>query len=341
MNPPSSAARLAVIEYYEHCRNDYRILWRTDENGSIHFGYFDAAEERRPGGLPLLRWIRTAAGMSVGVVASVTAAGLALTNTAWGRERAVRSLRVAARGRAGRHDRAQARMTEVCALVAGLEPGQRVLDAGCGVGGTALWLAARFGVSVHGINVQPRHLREAYRRAAAHPDGRRLLLSAQDLTQMALRDCAFDVVWALESVCHAADKAAFIGEAHRVLRPGGRLMVADFFLAREDLPHHSLARVRSWTGGWALPHLASVAGFRNSLTATGFRDVAYRDIGANVFPSSRRLYKASLIALPIDAVLRLGGARSSVQGRNVRAARDQYTSLREGAWTYGIFVASK
>ena len=29
------------MDYYDHCGNDYRILWRTDENGSIHYGYFD------------------------------------------------------------------------------------------------------------------------------------------------------------------------------------------------------------------------------------------------------------------------------------------------------------
>ena len=32
------AARRAVVDYYSHCDDDYRILWRTDENGSIHFG---------------------------------------------------------------------------------------------------------------------------------------------------------------------------------------------------------------------------------------------------------------------------------------------------------------
>jgi ubiquinone/menaquinone biosynthesis C-methylase UbiE len=341
LDSASSAARAGVISYYDDCRNDYRILWRTDETGSIHFGYFDAPGEVSPFPRRAAGWVRTPAEAVWGLGAALSAAALALTGTAWGRERAVRCLRVAARGRAARHDHAQARMTEVCAEMAALAPGERVLDAGCGVGGTGLWLASRHGVTVHGVNVQPAHLREARARASAQADGRRLTFSAQDFTAMALADAAFDVVWALESLCHAADKAGFVREACRVLRPGGRLMVADFFAARDGLPRSTAARMQSWTSGWALPHLATVSGFRTSLAEHGFHDIAYRDIGTNVLPSSRRLYKASLIALPIHEVLQRLGARSAVQGRNVRAARDQYGTLCEGAWTYGIFVALK
>ena len=34
-------ARTTVVEYYNHCWDDYRILWRTDKNASVHFGFFD------------------------------------------------------------------------------------------------------------------------------------------------------------------------------------------------------------------------------------------------------------------------------------------------------------
>lgn len=231
-------------------------------------------------------------------------------------------------------------MTEVCAHMAKLDRADLVLDAGCGVGGTDVWLASRFGVTVHGINVQRGHLREARQRASAAPDAGRVTFSAQDFTEMGVATESVTVVWALESVCHALDKAAFVAEAYRVLRPGGRLMVADFFL-RGDQPDVELRRVRAWTEGWALPALASVDAFRSALAARGFHEIVYRDIAAHIVPSSRRLYKASLVALPVHALLERIGARSAVQGKNVRAAREQYSSLREGAWTYGIFVAVK
>jgi tocopherol O-methyltransferase len=333
------SAREAVRRYYDDCWNDYRILWRTDETGSIHFGYFDEPDAEGNRSIPaIFRFLIWTTG---GVAAAMTAGLLAATGTEWGRQRAVRSLRFAARGRAQRHEAAQTRMTEVCARAVGLSPGERLLDAGCGVGGTDVWLASHFGVKVVGINVQPAHLDQARRTPASRAARGLVAFSAQDFTQMAVLDEGIDVVWGLESICHCADKVAFIREAHRVLKSGGRLMVADFFLRREDMPPDQARRIGTWTKGWALPGLASIDGFRADLTAAGFRDIRFRDVGTNVRPSSERLYKASLIARPISAALERIGARSAVQGRSVQASFAQYRALRDAAWTYGIFVAVK
>jgi tocopherol O-methyltransferase len=333
------SAREAVRRYYDDCRNDYRILWRTDETGSIHFGYFDEADDERDLSIAaILQFLIQTTG---GLAAALAAGLLAATGMEWGRQQAVRCLRFAARGRAQRHEAAQTRMTEVCARAVGLSSGERLLDAGCGVGGTDLWLASHFGVKVIGINVQPAHLDEARRTVVGCAARDLVTFSAQDFTQMAVLDEVIDVVWGLESICHCADKIDFMKEAHRVLRSGGRLMVADFFLRRDEMPPDQARRIGTWTDGWALPGLASIDGFHADLTAAGFRDVRFRDVGTNIRPSSERLYKASLIAQPISAALERIGARSAVQGRNVRASFEQYRAFRDGAWTYGIFVAVK
>jgi tocopherol O-methyltransferase len=333
------SARDAVRQYYDHCWNDYRILWRTDENGSIHFGYFDHSVPRQTRSPAALARAVLKTGGAIAAALAAGAAGIA--GTTEGRARAVRWLRVAARGREDRHDRAQARMTEVCAAAVGLRRGDRVLDAGCGVGGTDLWLASKAGAIVFGINVQRQHLHEASQAARRHPAGARVRFSAQDFTEMAIGDGTMDVVWALESVCHCEEKRDFITEAYRVLRPGGRLMVADFFLQRDTMPGHQAARIKKWTDGWALPNLASVKRFHSDLACAGFKDITYRDVRTHVLPSSKRLYKASLVALPINVILERAGRRSAVQGKNVRAALEQYRTLRDGLWTYGIFVAVK
>ena len=49
---PNRVDRARVIDYYAHCWNDYRILWRTDETGSVHFGTHSAYR------MHLCRWAR-------------------------------------------------------------------------------------------------------------------------------------------------------------------------------------------------------------------------------------------------------------------------------------------
>ena len=118
-------------------------------------------------------------------------------------------------------------------------------------------------------------------------------------------------------------------------------MVADFFMPAEQVVAQHEAAVSTWTSGWALPNLAAVPAFEQTLRRHGFDCVSYRDIRTHVLPSSRRLYEASLIARPVNAALERLGGRTAIQGANVRAAYHQYRTLRSGAWTYGIFVAEK
>jgi len=104
-------------------------------------------------------------------------------------------------------------------LLAGLPPGSRVLDVGCGEGVFAAELAAA-GAEVVGIDVADEPLRRA---RARHPE---LDLRAVDGEgTWPLPDAAFDVVWAGEVIEHVADTARWLSEVRRVLRPHGTLLL--------------------------------------------------------------------------------------------------------------------
>ena len=127
-----------------------------------------------------------------------------------------------------RHAASLLALNHVMAEHAGLRPGQRVLDAGCGVGGTAMWLAEVYSADVVGINVVENHVERARRYARDRRLGARVRFEVADYTSTPFDPESFDVVWAQESACHAPDKAALAAEAHRLLRSGGRLVMAEY-----------------------------------------------------------------------------------------------------------------
>jgi ubiquinone/menaquinone biosynthesis C-methylase UbiE len=101
-----------------------------------------------------------------------------------------------------------------------------VLDVGGGPGAHARWLAGR-GYEVHLVDVVPRHVEQARRRRPGAP----ALASAEvgDARRLDRPDASCDVVLLLGPLYHLTDRAgrlAALGEARRVLRPGGRLFAA-------------------------------------------------------------------------------------------------------------------
>jgi tocopherol O-methyltransferase len=128
------------------------------------------------------------------------------------------------------HDAAVLNINRKLADVAGISKQDRVLDAGCGIGGSSLWLAANRRCRVVGINIVPWQIQQA--QALAAQRGLQALADFQlaDYADTKLKADSFTVVWGLESVVHAADKQAVIQEAYRLLQPGGRLVIAEYML---------------------------------------------------------------------------------------------------------------
>lgn len=113
-----------------------------------------------------------------------------------------------------------------------LEPGQRVLDVGCGTGTPACRLVADHGVTVLGITTSEVGVAAATARAeAAGLSG--ASFEQRDGTDNGLPDASFDRVWVLESSHLMPDRKALVEECARVLRPGGRMVLCDIIRRRE------------------------------------------------------------------------------------------------------------
>jgi cyclopropane fatty-acyl-phospholipid synthase-like methyltransferase len=220
-------------------------------------------------------------------------------------------------------------------------PGERVLEAGCGVGGATLHLCAAHGTRATGITLSERQAQRCRANAVDKRVAHLASFAVADFTRTGFAEGAFGRLLACESVCHAVDKRDFAAEAFRLLRAGGRMLVADGFLVRRDLSPTDERAYREWCEGWAVPGLTTVDEFRAALVAAGFTNVLFTDRTAAVLPSSRRIRRLGItIGAALWGLARLRLAPAS-QVRHARACVRQHTLLVRGAAVYGIFTADK
>jgi tocopherol O-methyltransferase len=232
------------------------------------------------------------------------------------------------------------RENEVLAEVANIQPGESVLDAGCGVGGSSLYLAG-MGAKVTGITVSSRQVNTAREKAFRAGLSEGIRFEQRSYTDTGYPPESFDVVWALESVGHTPKKDEFIDEAYRILKPGGRLIMADGWATHPRAnQHRAMQRLMA---AWASPgvQLDTLDRFAASLGKHGFNVERASEETEHIIPTVQHLYRWYVRTRAIHQAMRVVKLRSDVQTRNHGSARDQYQAWRDGALQYGVVLARK
>jgi len=234
------------------------------------------------------------------------------------------------------------KMNEVLARYAEITDKDRVLDAGCGYGGSAVWLAKNIGCKVAGLNIVPFQIERAKQFAREQGVADLVSFHNEDYAHTSFSSTSFDVVWALESVVHASDKSQVVAEFSRLLRSGGRLIMAEYTL-RENPPlseaEHNF--MKPWLDGWAMPSLLSVSAYKSLFETEGFIDIAAHDITSQVMPSLKRLRRWLCVGLPIGRLFRALGIFSKAHLSNIEGVKTQMASLKKDFWQYTILTAKK
>jgi len=216
-----------------------------------------------------------------------------------------------------------------------------VLDAGCGVGGSAIWLAKNYGTRVIGISISPSQIIKARENARNVGVEQLTEFYEMDYHHTSFPDETFDVVWAIESFCHSPDKPTLFKEILRILKRGGRLIVADGFQKRQAVSEEEQKIFNNFTYGLAVYKTQFWDEFQNDLMAAGFINVRRWDKTDAIMPSAKRIYRLTFVFWPIVKILNMLKLVSKIKSENVRAGIAQYKALKKDLWLYGIYYAEK
>lgn len=146
-------------------------------------------------------------------------------------------------------DRAMDRQTDWFAeqLLVGADT--HLLDIGCGNGGPAVRIAGRTGARVTGITISRSQVGIGTERARAAGVAERVSFEHGDAMELPYPDASFDAAMAVDCICHMHDRGRALAEAHRVLRPGGRLLVTEFTPRGDPDPGELAVYHQIWATG--------------------------------------------------------------------------------------------
>ena len=214
----------------------------------------------------------------------------------------------------------------------------RVLDVGCGIGGTTRWLASeRPSWTVTGISISGEQIRRAtelaLERGVHNCDFR-----CCDAMQMPFPDNSFDVVWSCESAEHMPDKALFVKECIRVLKPGGRLVLATWCEKDGCLTANDQTRLDFLYKEWCHPKFASISQYAQIMKNLNLTNVRSTDWTTETIASWRHSVFVGIWS-PWAVVLKPRCWWSTI--REIVTLERMHTAFRDGLMQYGILTGTK
>ena len=233
--------------------------------------------------------------------------------------------------------RAQVRLMERLAELAAIPNGARVLDIGCGVGGSAMWLAQRSGCDVTGMTISPVQASIGSKKAASRGLRGRVRFEVRDANRWEPEPEAFDAVWIMESSEHFPDKRGFLDRCARTLKPGGTLAVAAWLRRDGAMREDEAPLIAAVAEAMMSASLDTLSDYRRWMEEAGLTVTAAEDVTRQVAPTWTHCARIGANPL-VRLALPLTG---EVTRSFVRAFPLMVRAYAQGAMAFGLFAAKK
>ena len=234
-----------------------------------------------------------------------------------------------------------ANMNRKMAEFGNIKSTDRVLDAGCGVGGSSIFLAKEYGCQVTGITLSAKQAETATKNAQENGVSHLVNFRQADFRNTPFEAETFDVIWGLESTVHDHNKYGLLKEAKRILKKNGRLVLAEYLKPRK-LTDKENKIVLNWLNAQAMADITDKEHFNEAVANTGFKNIHFEDITSFIKKSSWRMYYGSFFLATLSTFYRLYNPKvSKIADKHYKGIYYQYPALRKKLWEYYFIKIEK
>lgn len=190
-----------------------------------------------------------------------------------------------ASGRSETPAKAQIQLMEQLARRAAIPRGASVLDIGCGIGGSAIWLAKNLDCRVTGVTISPVQARMASKAARKRGLGAQVKFVVGDANEWKPEPHNTDAIWIMESSEHFPAKANFFRRCAEALRPGGKLAVCAWLRREGAVRPEEQQLVGAVAEAMMSASLDSLSSYAGWMTDAGLTVTVAEDITSHVAPT--------------------------------------------------------
>lgn len=225
------------------------------------------------------------------------------------------------------------KLTEMMVIV----PNEKILDVGCGMGASSIYLAKKYQAEVSGITLSQKQVDIATQQAQIS-NTRNVNFKIEDALSLAsFADNSFDVVWSLESCEQFFDKELFIKQAYRVLKPGGKFILVTWCSSDAEYEGRLAKKYRKLCLAFDVPYMPTMEHYTELLKKNNFILTTSADWTTYV----KRSWDIGVSLVNLYSffyILKISGWRGLLFSKQIKLMQEAFLNQR---LKYGVFLMTK